>query len=58
MNTPKPTLRKIDPDFGSSFHVNHYQESVKDRFPFWHFHPELELVYVNNGGGKRHIGKR
>lgn len=56
MNTPKPTLRKIDPDFGSSFHVNHYLESVKDRFPFWHFHPDLELVYVNNGGGKRHIG--
>jgi AraC-like DNA-binding protein len=56
INTTKPTLRKIDPDFGSSFHVNHYLESVKDRFPFWHFHPELELVYVNKGGGKRHIG--
>ncbi|WP_152285579.1 AraC family transcriptional regulator [Flavicella marina] len=52
----KPTLRKIEPDFGSSFLIHHYKESVKDRFQFWHFHPELELVYVNNGGGKRHIG--
>ncbi|MFK7954161.1 MAG: AraC family transcriptional regulator, partial [Ekhidna sp.] len=24
--------------------------------PFWHYHPELELVYVNKGSGKRHIG--
>jgi len=23
---------------------------------FWHFHPEIELVYVNKGQGKRHIG--
>lgn len=22
----------------------------------WHFHPEVELVYVNRGQGKRHIG--
>jgi len=56
MLTNKPTLKKIEPDFGSSFLLNHYKESVKDRFQFWHFHPELELVYVNNGGGKRHIG--
>jgi len=52
----KPTLKKIEPDFGSSILIKHYKESVKDRFQFWHFHPELELVYVKNGGGKRHIG--
>ena len=56
MQANKPTLKKIEPDFGSSFLIKHYKESVKDRFQFWHFHPELELVYVNNGGGKRHIG--
>ncbi len=52
----KPTLKKIEPDFGSSFIIKQYKESVKGRVPFWHFHPELELVYVINGGGKRHIG--
>ncbi len=56
VNTTKPTLKKIEPDFGSAFLLNHYTESVTGRFPFWHFHPELELVYVNKGGGKRHIG--
>ena len=52
----KPTLRKIEPDFGSSFIIKHYVESMKDQIQFWHFHPELELAYVNDGGGKRHIG--
>ncbi len=52
----KPTLKKIKPDFGSSIGIKHYQESVKNKNQFWHFHPELELVFVNNGGGKRHIG--
>ncbi|NNK83149.1 MAG: helix-turn-helix transcriptional regulator, partial [Flavobacteriaceae bacterium] len=23
---------------------------------FWHFHPELELIYINKGHGKTHIG--
>ncbi|WP_408647355.1 AraC family transcriptional regulator [Winogradskyella poriferorum] len=29
---------------------------VGEKKPFWHFHPEIELVYVNKGKGKRHIG--
>ena len=31
-------------------------EFLKTNTPFWHFHPEIELVYVNKGKGKRHIG--
>ncbi|WP_262732377.1 MULTISPECIES: AraC family transcriptional regulator [Gaetbulibacter] len=58
MITRKPTLEKISPEFGSSIfvrrHENYtFQEEVK---PFWHFHPEIELIYVNKGKGKRHIG--
>lgn len=56
MITNKPALKKIEPDFGSSFSLNQYTESVKDRYPFWHFHPEIELVYIDKGGGKRHVG--
>lgn len=25
--------------------------------PYWHYHPEYELVYVHNGAGRRQIGK-
>ena len=56
MNQKKPTLEKISPEFGSSIFVRKnkaYPGSVK---PFWHFHPEIELVYVDKGRGKRHIG--
>ena len=52
----KPTLEKISPDFGSSILVKKHTEFLKQIKAFWHFHPEIELVYVNKGKGKRHIG--
>ena len=58
MHTRKPTLEKISPEFGSSILVRkHKIDAYKgETKPFWHFHPEIELVYVNKGQGKRHIG--
>lgn len=56
MKTRKPTLEKINPDFESSFLVKKHTEFLRTNKPFWHFHPEMELVYVNKGKGKRHIG--
>ena len=56
MNKTKPTFRKLNPAFGSSFHVRQHNEKIEINLPFWHFHPELELVYVNKAKGKRHIG--
>ena len=52
----KPTLEKITPNFGASLLVKKHLEFLKKHTPLWHFHPELELVYVNKGKGKRHIG--
>lgn len=53
----KPAFEKITPAFGSSFTVKqHLEPSPTDQAPFWHFHPELELVYVKGGNGRRHIG--
>ena len=58
MKTRKPTLEKISPEFGSSLLVKKHMMDVYkgETKPFWHFHPEIELVYVNKGQGKRHIG--
>ncbi len=60
MNTHKgykPALEKVSSLFGSSFSVKHYDEpSTHSTPPFWHFHPEIEMVYVKGGHGKRHIG--
>jgi AraC-like DNA-binding protein len=52
----KPTLEKITPNFGASLLVTKHVEFLKTYTPFWHFHPEIELVYINKGKGKRHIG--
>lgn len=56
MNQKKATLEKIDPGFGSSILVKKHTKFLKTNKAFWHFHPEMELVYVNKGQGKRHIG--
>lgn len=53
----KPQLEQIFPTIGSSFLVRRYSDSCNNDLANWHFHPELELVYVNGGSGKRHIGK-
>ena len=55
----KPALEKVSPEFGSSFTIKQYVEQAGEKQqyqPFWHFHPELELVFINGGNGKRHIG--
>jgi AraC-like DNA-binding protein len=56
MINKKPTLEKLTPSFGSSILVKQHLERVDKTKAFWHFHPELELVYVNKGQGKTHIG--
>ena len=58
MKTKKPTLEKISPEFGSSIFVSKHENYSfqNETKPFWHFHPEIELIYVNKGKGKRHIG--
>ncbi len=56
MKIKKPTLKKLSPSFGSSILVKQHTEKLDRNNAFWHFHPELELVYVNKGQGKTHIG--
>ena len=47
-------LERIQPDSGSSFRIL-LTPQLNDIF-FWHFHPEIELVYVEAGKGIRHVG--
>lgn len=56
MINKKPSFEKISPSFGSSILVKQHNNAVQNTNAFWHFHPEVELVYVNKGQGKRHIG--
>ncbi|TVZ26883.1 AraC-like DNA-binding protein [Gillisia sp. Hel_I_86] len=56
MNTKKPTLKKLSPSFGSNILVKQHIDKVDKNDAYWHFHPELELIYINKGQGKTHIG--
>ncbi len=53
----KPELERVEPVFGSSFSYRTYNKDHQNKnHTFWHYHPEIELVYVNGGSGKRQIG--
>ncbi len=54
--TSKPLLENIQPSFGSSFTVKKYTEEQYSTLPYWHCHPEYEIVFITNGKGKRQIG--
>lgn len=56
MQSKLPKYEQIAPTFGTSMVVKQFLEPGKNEYPLWHMHPEMELVYVNGGTGKRYIG--
>lgn len=52
----KPVLEAIKPTFGHSYSYQKFEVAEANSNTFWHYHPEIELVYVNGGAGKRQIG--
>lgn len=52
----KPSFEVIEPSFGSSFYYYKYAKDVNNKAHLWHYHPEIEMVYINGGSGKRQIG--
>jgi AraC-like DNA-binding protein len=56
MKTIQPTLEIVAPSFGSSFSFSKYVENANSKAHLWHYHPEIELVYINGGAGKRQVG--
>ena len=53
-----PIREQVTPTPGTSFLVKHYPNPSErqNKTPNWHYHPELELVYVRGGHGRRHVG--
>lgn len=56
LTTTKPTFEAIAPDFGHSFTYQKFDARKPNKNLVWHYHPEIELVYVNGGNGRRQIG--
>jgi AraC-like DNA-binding protein len=56
MKNTKPGFEIIESSFGSSFYYSKYAENLNNKAHIWHYHPEIEMVFVNGGSGKRQIG--
>lgn len=52
----KPIVEKIQRPPGQSFRLRKYEGGAYCRTPFWHIHPEYEIVFVQKGNGKLTIG--
>jgi AraC-like DNA-binding protein len=50
----KPALRKITPSPQESLSIR--KDKGKNLLSSWHYHPELELVYIKNSSGTRLVG--
>ncbi len=55
LNSRTP-LEIIELDEGSSFKLLHHKVTADNFLWDYHCHPELELVYVCDGTGRRHVG--
>jgi len=56
MKKIKPSFEIVESSFGSSFYYSKYVENANNKAHVWHYHPEIEMVFVNGGAGKRQIG--
>jgi AraC-like DNA-binding protein len=56
MKKVEAALEVIVPSYGSSFSIAKFYENANSKSHLWHYHPEIELVYVKGGTGKRQIG--
>ena len=52
----KPEYESIQIPFGSSIFYERFNERQENAKPYWHYHPEIEIVYVSGGAGRRQIG--
>lgn len=51
-----PAFESIKPNIGSSFTCLHFSKNENIKSHVWHYHPEIELIFVCGGSGKRQIG--
>lgn len=56
MEPISPTLEKLEPGFGNTFLVKEFVYPYQNNYQYWHYHHEVELIYINKGPGKRYIG--
>lgn len=56
MKHSHPSFEAVKPNIGSSFTSLKFLRNENIKSHVWHYHPEVELIFVCGGSGKRQIG--
>jgi len=56
MKHSNPAFEAVKPNIGSSFTSLRFLRNENIKSHVWHYHPEVELIFVCGGSGKRQIG--
>ncbi|WP_426278346.1 AraC family transcriptional regulator [Chryseobacterium sp. S-02] len=56
MKHSHPAFEAVKPNIGSSFTSLKFLQNENIKSHVWHYHPEIELIFVCGGSGKRQIG--
>ncbi|KAA0129643.1 AraC family transcriptional regulator [Chryseobacterium sp. SN22] len=56
MKHSNPAFEAVKPNIGSSFTSLKFLKNENIKSHVWHYHPEIELIFVCKGSGKRQIG--
>lgn len=56
MKHSNPAFEAVKPNIGSSFTSLKFLRNENLKSHVWHYHPEIELIFVCRGSGKRQIG--
>ena len=56
MKHSTPAFEAVKPNIGSSFTSLKFLRNENIKSHVWHYHPEVELIFVCKGSGKRQIG--
>lgn len=56
MKHSSPAFEAVKPNIGSSFTSLKFLRNENIKSHVWHYHPEIELIFVCGGSGKRQIG--
>lgn len=56
MKPSKPILQQVNPFMDNSIVARSFEHPEQNIYKYWHYHRELELIYINKGSGKKYVG--
>lgn len=56
MKTGKPILQQVNPFMDKSIVARSFEHPDQNIYKYWHYHHELEIIYINKGSGKKYVG--